>query len=250
VTLHTQVDSPGGEGIRSFEIAQFEDYRMLRLTMTGPSQTTDHVLSLSAFEIFGTFRPGNFWTRPVSPTAIPWVEGKKDEPLRGILAYCTKQCGGCVHRLSVVIVTASSIAQDRSAEKRSYEPVNATAVCDSSTFQSCPEPGGWLCYDFYDKMIRIEHYALKSQGSPGGGKDSCNLKSWRVEGSPDGTHWTILDTQTDSDVLNGRGAVKAFKITVGGDYRFVRLVQTGLSWTNKNVIWISAFELYGQMICQ
>jgi hypothetical protein len=202
---------------------------------------------MSGFEIFGEMRPGRFWELP---TFRPIDIGlDPNEPLRGLLAYLTKQYEGCVHRLSAVIVTASSVADDPPDQPGRHAAANAAAVGDSSSFQSGSEPGAWLCYDFYDKAVTMSSYTLRSRGTPDGGKGRSNLKSWRVEGSTDGMTWFKVDEQTGRADLDNRGALQTFPVTISNEFRFIRLVLTGPNWSSQNVIWISAFELFGRLRC-
>jgi hypothetical protein len=219
--------------------------------MIGRSHNNDGVLALAGFEIFGELRPGHFWEIDRFP-AINTVY-KSKEPVRGLLSELTKRAGGCLHRLNTVIVTASSVASAGSGDGRNFEAVNAAAVGDSSSFQSGAEEGAWLCYDFYDKAVRLTAYTLMSHSGRDGGKGRCNLKSWRVEGSTDGVPWFTLDEQTGYDGLDDQAASQGFPLSTEGntlgEFRFVRLVLTGPSSSNQNVIWIRAFELFGQIRC-
>jgi hypothetical protein len=244
-------DPIGGYGIHSFQIGGLPECRIIRLTMTGRSHGNNHVLAISGFEIFGHLRPGTFWELPpFRPIAVPVdVKENSKEPLRGILAYLTKQYKGCVHRLSAVIVTASSVAEEPPDQPGRYAASNASAVGDSSSFQSGSESGAWLCYDFYDKAVTVSSYTLKSRGTPDGGKGRSNLKSWRVDGSTDGMTWFQVDEQRGREDLDNRGALQTFPVTLSGEFRFIRLVLTGPNWSSRNVIWISAFELCGQLRC-
>jgi hypothetical protein len=238
-------DSIAGYGILSFEVTKECTCRIIRLTMTGRSHARNYVLALSGFDIFGDFRAGNFCRLERFPPRD--IRFEPQEPLQGILSYLTAKYGGCVHRLSAVIVTASSVAPSSTDERRSYGVVNAAAVGESSSFQSGPDPGAWLCYDFYDKGVTLSCYTLKSHGGPDGGKGRCNLKSRRVEGSPDGTQWFTVDEQANCDQLDDRAASQTFPVAVSGEFRFIRLVLTAPSSSNQNVIWIRAFELFGQV---
>jgi hypothetical protein len=240
-------DLVAGYGVLSFEVTKECDCRIIRLTMTGRSHARNYVLALSGFDIFGDFRPGNFWELERFPRRNIRFEPR--EPLHGILSYLATKYEGCVHRLSAVIVTASSVAPSSADKQRSYAAVNAAAVGESSSFRSGPDFGAWLCYDFYDKAVTLSCYTLKSHGGPDGGKGRCNLKSWRVEGSTDGTKWFTVDEQVDCNQLDDRAVSQTFPVAVSGEFRFIRLVLTAPSSSNQNMIWICAFELFGQVRC-
>jgi hypothetical protein len=215
--------------------------------MTGRSHANNYALAMSGFEIFGSFRPGNFSELPAFPLIEIPLNPK--EPLRGLLAHLAMQCKGCVDRLNAVIVTASSVAEDPPDQPGRYAAANAAAVGDSSSFQSGSETGAWLCYDFYDKAVTLSSYTLKSRGTPDGGKGRSNLKSWRVDGSTDGTMWFKVDERTERADLDNRGALQTFPVTISDEFRFIRLVLTGPNWSSQNEICISAFELFGLVRC-
>jgi hypothetical protein len=77
----------------------------------------------------------------------------------------------------------------------------------------------WACYDFKTRRIVLTHYAIRSD------EDSRYhpLNSWLVETSADGkSGWKVAD-QEDKQ-LKGSGFVGTFAVAVGGECRFIRLV--------------------------
>ena len=63
------------------------------------------------------------------------------EPLDGIIAHLTRECGGNVHAKGVVKVTASGFLGD-------HEPENTVDLKSHSYFRSADSPNSWICYDF------------------------------------------------------------------------------------------------------
>jgi hypothetical protein len=163
---------------------------------------------------------------------------RKTRPLEGLLHHLSKACRGNVHRQGVVAVSASGVWND---EYR-FLPEHAADPTTDATFQSKREKPSWLCYDFKDGRVRITHYSIRSQ--PEGAAGFCNLKSWRVEGSNDEKNWVSLDERKDNKVLNAKNAIHTFSVEKKELCRYLRLVQTGPSWAQNDVIWIAAFELF------
>jgi hypothetical protein len=161
------------------------------------------------------------------------------EPLNGIIARLSRECGGNVHRCGIVNVTASGVCDAADL------PENAVDLGTPSTFQSTRDKPSWLCYDFRDKVVRPTHYTIRSQ--PDGAVGYCNLRYWKIDGSNDQTHWQVLDQQKNSAALNDKNAIATFRLVDEGAFRYIRLIQTGLSWAGNDVIWIAGFELFGKL---
>ena len=65
-------------------------------------------------------------------------EGQASDPLDGIIAQLTRECGGNVHENGLVIVTSSGTGK-------------LEAVVDlksNSSIMSHDSPNSWICYDF------------------------------------------------------------------------------------------------------
>jgi hypothetical protein len=163
-------------------------------------------------------------------------KGRKKEEnrpfaLSGIISYLTVKCGGNIHNLGVVEMTASSVS-------RTWYPRNAADLGTLLFFHSKNEPGQWICCDF--KTLRIEptHYTIRA----GFGH---SLKSWVIEGSDDGTLWTEIDRRENASDLNALRAVKTFAVSRSGSFGRIRLRQTGPNHRGNNCLILIAFELFG-----
>jgi hypothetical protein len=74
------------------------------------------------------------------------------------------------------------------------------------------------------------------------------LRSWIIEGSPDGEHWTEIDREAETDILNGNHQgwkEAAFTIKKPMKCRCLRLTQIGKNHSGHDVLAFSRFELYG-----
>ena len=89
----------------NFTIAKPEscrNVRFVRLRQTGPNSKDGNWFALRSWEIFGTL------SSPPRPLRLPGKFEFYDlEPLNGIIAHLTRECGGNVHQKGVVEVTAS-----------------------------------------------------------------------------------------------------------------------------------------------
>lgn len=82
---------------------------------------------------------------------------------------------------------------------------------------------------------------------------SEHLKSWVLEGSNDDSEWHQLDRKDDNEDLRhpglkymGRGQA-SFAVTEHGEYRFVRLRQTGENHEGNDVFSVRMMEFFGTL---
>jgi hypothetical protein len=162
-------------------------------------------------------------------------------PLEGVIAGLTRQGGGNVADTGAVEVSASACLN----ESR-FPPRFAADLTGDNVFVSVDKPNQWLCYNFAPRRLRVTHYAIRSRFD--GWANSNNPKSWVVEVSPDAENWTLADTQADNDDLNNTNRIKAFELLAPVEGQYVRLRQTAAAHSDKNVLAISGFELFGTLI--
>jgi hypothetical protein len=109
------------------------------------------------------------------------------DPLDGIIARLTRECGGNVHDHEVVEVTSSGQQNARSA----CQAKNAADLKANSYFWSVGQYGtkksgkviahtrnNWLCYNFKNRRVVLTHYAIRSYDA--GGVNSYHPKLWFV----------------------------------------------------------------------
>ena len=106
-------------------------------------------------------------------------------------------------------------------------------------------PDQWLMYNFKDMRVKVKHYTLKTHKYP---SNTPHIKTWVVEGSRDGYTWVELDKRSIS-VLNGPSRFQTFPCrNSDGVYRFVRLRQTAANARNDNVLALTNFEIFGDLL--
>jgi hypothetical protein len=74
------------------------------------------------------------------------------------------------------------------------------------------------------------------------------LRAWLVEASADGENWRVVDDKVDNEELNGKQLVGTFTATGGRASRFIRLVNIGRNHARTDIIWISAWEIFGFLL--
>jgi hypothetical protein len=166
----------------------------------------------------------------------PKKEENREIVPSGIISHLMAKCGGNVHDMGLVEITASSVFSDNS-------PQNAADRENDSYFRSESKPDQWICWDF--KILRIEptHYTVQTG-------DYWHLKSWVVEGSDNGTSWTEIDQHRGNyyerkSYLSDRRDVKTFAVLRPGSFGMIRLRLTRLYHNDGNCHVLGAFELFG-----
>ena len=71
-----------------------------------------------------------------------------------------------------------------------------------------------------------------------------HLKGWDFKGSIDGKKWDILDSHTNSNVLNGQGLSINFPCK-RGLYRYFLIEQTQKGYTETYGFSVRQFEIFG-----
>ena len=163
---------------------------------------------------------------------------KESDPLNGIIAHLTRECGGNVHDKGIVNITASSV-NSSSEEKR-----NAVDFETNTYFVSQNTPNSWICYDFKDSRVSPTSYSVRSCAY---GPGSNHPKSWVFEVSNDETNWTVVDRRDNNGDLNNNFVTRNFRLssTSSESFRFVRLRQTGKTHGGRDNLVLSALEIFG-----
>ena len=161
-------------------------------------------------------------------------------PLDGIIAYLTRECGGNVHEKEIVEVTASSV------DSLDVKPENVVDLTTSSNFCSKGEENSWVCYNFKQRRVAVTSYSIRSFDA---GRGYGHPRSWVLQVSNDGEVWNTIDSRENNSDLNNRLVTCHFPVTTQpeGDFRFVRLLQTGPNHHPGHRLIISGLELFGSI---
>lgn len=115
-------------------------------------------------------------------------------------------------------------------------------------FISNNKPNSWISFEFKKHQVILTGYTIRSEKSNSTGGN--HLKTWVIEGSNDGSNWSIIDEERDNAFLNGSNYVHAFQIKnqSNQEYKYVRLKMTAPNWGNQNYLLLNSIEFYGQLI--
>jgi hypothetical protein len=101
----------------------------------------------------------------------------------------------------------------------------------------------WVCYDFKRMRVILTDYSIRSRYDSA----SNNLKSWVIEVSNDGEHWTEADRRENRDELCSANVIRLFSVSKPSIGRYVRLRQIGFNNNGNFYTLISGFELFGAL---
>jgi hypothetical protein len=157
---------------------------------------------------------------------------REGSPLDGIIAELTRAYGGNVHEREIVNVTASAVYSTNVAQ-------NAADLAEQNYFHSPDQANQWLCYDFKDRRVDLTDYSIAAH------TNNHFLRSWVVEGSDDGSAWTVLDERKGNADANSNHPIATFPVTNRKMCRQVRLRQTANSAYNAQYLVLYGFEVFG-----
>jgi len=90
---------------------------------------------------------------------------------------------------------------------------------------------------------RLDNYKLSVGGNSAGNGQAP--KNWTIEGSNDGTNWTIVDTRTNTTGWV-EAVQKSFDLGTPSTYRYYKIVVTAVQWSF--ITRIAEFQLYGASV--
>jgi hypothetical protein len=162
---------------------------------------------------------------------LPFREGS---PFEGIISFLTRTHCGNVSDLGIVSISSSSVNGSCVAK-------NVADFNTSSLGQTGGGANGWICYDFKDQRVKIEHYSLRSRSD----SDSHHPINWALEGSVNGTEWVELDRRSNCRDLCGLNKSATFSASENDFFRKIRLLLREMDSSGYRYLTINAFELFG-----
>jgi hypothetical protein len=157
-------------------------------------------------------------------------------PFDGIISYLTRKHQGNVHELDIVRISASSVS---SGTLKSLADLNTPC----QFYTNCVA-NSWICYDFNTMQINLTHYSIRTQSD----ENAHYLRNWVVEGSIDGSEWTILDQRNNNLYLAGLSQIVTFSVSQRNDIRMVRIRQTGKDSSGSDYLESGGFEFFGYLV--
>ncbi|KAH0795593.1 F5/8 type C domain containing protein [Histomonas meleagridis] len=158
-------------------------------------------------------------------------------PFDGILARISRDCEGNPHQKGIIEITTSS--------KGPRTIIEIDAILDPKNeheWVSANEQNSWIQFDFKEKRIKLENYAIMTFS---GQQGSTHMKSWRLEASEDDIEWVILDDVKDDNTLNSSNAVITRATKTDQFYRYFKFTQTDKNQFGTYCMAIRRIEFFG-----
>ena len=176
------------------------------------------------------------WKSIVSRIMISDYQSYKeiiDRNFNGLIKFLTK--GNYNSNKTIKITSNSNDLINVSSNLVDYENENY--------FKSNDNDYTTINFDFNDNSIQIHSYSLQSD------KSGDFLKNWVIEASNDEKNWIEIDRRSNEVMLTGPDKIGSFLIQPENTeyYRFVRLRQTGNSWSNHKSFGLKRFEFFGKI---
>jgi hypothetical protein len=162
---------------------------------------------------------------------FPFREGS---PFEGIISFLTRTHCGNVSDLGMVSVSSSSVHNNHIAK-------NVADFNTSSIVSTGDEANSWICYDFKDQRVKIQHYSLRSWSDFNG----YYPINWALEGSVNGTEWIELDRRCDCHDLWGQNKSATFSASENDFFKMIRLLHCRQNSSLSKQLIINAFEVFG-----
>jgi hypothetical protein len=116
-----------------------------------------------------------------------------------------------------------------------------------SRWQSANVKDSWLVFDFHDLRVKLAAYSIRSYRAQAG-SSGWHLRSWRLCGSNDEAVWTVIDTKTNCDELNGPYKLGTWLVDGKDWYRFVKLQIADLNHAGTWAMTIAGIEFFGDVM--
>ena len=165
----------------------------------------------------------------------------KGELFSGIFDGLSKKHGKNLVDSGYLFITASSIYGS------TYIPQNVLKN-DESCWVSKDIPNSWIQFELTQTMVSLTSYSINIRGTP--------LKSWKVEGSNNGSNFDIIDNKPDSpdfqNIGNGNfnqpSSQKNYQVNRSNKYyKIIRFTSLGKNWSNNDHFQFYRIELFGNV---
>jgi hypothetical protein len=160
-------------------------------------------------------------------------------PFDGIFASLTREHNGNLVDLGVITITGNSLQESHNSDLKRLVDYDWTGCWISADVPNSSIEIGFRYHTFI-----ISHYTLRTYRSA---KGYSHLKSWALEGMIGGKP-NQLDTQTNSEELNGREKVHTFQCQKSFPCHGLRLTQIGPNHHGDHYLILRSIEIFGDIL--
>ena len=184
-----------------------------------------------------------FFPCPIE-TGIHSYSGK-DFDKRGVVYALEHKSGGANSSQTGITVTKSNETGDAAKIILKNQLPKGVVSATKAKKKS------WWCVDLTENYaLCLTHYTLRH----GQEQKASFLRNWRLEGSVDGSKWTVLKNHKNDHGLEehkSSGTYCTCTWAIDGElkaFRYFRIVQTGKNSSWRFGIFLSGIELYGVLV--
>jgi hypothetical protein len=155
----------------------------------------------------------------------------------GIFYYIGSLNGGWVNPVTSgeIILTTSSFFDASNGNVATL--VNRT---DDNGIATQNIANSWVKVDLLARRLKPSYYSVRAR------QFNANLiRSWKFQASNNNTDWVEIDQKTNQ--LLSASQWFSSQVTAAQNYRYFRILQTGLSSSGDNILTIGEIEFYGEL---
>jgi hypothetical protein len=154
-----------------------------------------------------------------------------------------KWCGQNPHLAGLIAISAADEGTGRQFE--CHDLISAASKAGKWWSTGGNQFDHSVQIDFKNYRIRPSGYSVKVHNSSWSGAHF--VKSWRFEGSNDGTSWEVLDSHTNSSELSACDREVSFECQSSSQFRVVRFLMVGANSSGDRYLSLQRLELFGEL---
>jgi hypothetical protein len=163
----------------------------------------------------------------------------------GIFHHLCAACNGNPHLSGRVEISANDEYASRTLQV--YDLISDVQKTGKYWGTNANAVDHYIKIDFRTFLVRPSGYALKAHWSRWGGGGQF-IRSWRFEGSNDGSNWDNLDTKSNSDAISGNDQEAVFDVATEQSYRLFRIIAQGMNSSQSYCFSMQQIEIFGNLI--
>jgi hypothetical protein len=152
----------------------------------------------------------------------------RTRPFEGVFHHLWTECGRNPHLAGLIEISAPDERSDRMFQ--CYDLISHESKSGKWWGMNDANKAHYVQIDFKDLRICPSAYSVKVHNAIWG-NNNYFLRSWRFEGSNNGSDWSVVDSHTDSSDLRQNDKEMSFEFSSSSSFRFLRFLKVGADWS-------------------
>jgi hypothetical protein len=174
------------------------------------------------------------------------VKLNRTQPFDGVFHHLWTKCGRNPHLAGVIEISAPTERSDR--QFHCYDLISHESKSGKWWGTNDQNRTHFVLIDFKDLRICPSAYSVKVHSASW--TSQSFLRSWRFEGSNNGSNWSIIDSHTDSSDLRQNDKEMSFEFSSSSSFRFLRFLKVGVDWSSWYQLSLQGLEVFGRLIAK